>query len=251
MAELVGSLLSLMFLAVMLLGAIAAVLAFSYNSLQRLSQAVRKSHSAIAAAVKTKTDLVRQLFEIAKEYGAHEQLVHSFVARVEGQPAEGPTVPVGNVAGVFSQMVRAYPDLKANESYRMLMKQLEDVEANILHRRDLYNESANQYNTRRNSLPTVLIAGRLGFDEAPYFAGDDDDMLELFKSDSGEILRATLADFTKTVGETSKRIGSDIGQRGREFAEYGRTRLDRALDRADTSPDEPDNPDAPTPTTNG
>lgn len=199
MVQLVSSLLSLMFLAAMLLCLLVAVLWLSYNALQTHSQAVRKSHSAIAAAVKSKTDLVRQLFEIAKEYGAHEQLIHTFVARAEGQPADGPAMPVG----------------------------------------------------RRNSLPTVLIAGRLGFDEAPYFSGDDD-MLELFKSDSGEILRATLADFTKTVGETSKRLGTDIGQLGRQLAEYGRTRLDRTLDRADSpdDPDTPDNTDHPTPTTN-
>ncbi len=265
MLELVGSLLSLMFMAIMLLCVIVAVLWLSYNTLQTHSQDVRKSHSAIAAAVKSKTDLVRQLFEIAKEYGAHEQFVHSFVATAEGQPAGGPAVPVGNVAGVFSQMARAYPDLKANENYAMLMKQLERVETNILHRRDQYNETANRYNTRRNSLPTVLIAGRLGFNEAPYFSGDDGDMLELFQSDSGENLRATLVsfsrtvgdtskrlgtDFSRTVGDTSKRLGADIGQRGRQLAEYGRTRLDRTQDRADRpdDPDDPDDQDIPTPT---
>ncbi len=225
---------SLIFLTLILLGVVGLGLWFSYNTLQTYSQAVRKNHASIAAATKTKTDLVRQLFEIAKEYGAHEQLVHSVVARVDGQQGGVPAIPIGNVAGVVSQMIRAYPDLKANDNYKMLMQQLEDVEANILHRRDLFNESANQYNTRRSQLPHVLIAGPMGFEEAPYFSDAHEDVLELFKSDSGEILRATLADFTRTVGETSKRLGTDLGQRGRQLAEYGRARFDRRLQSGDT-----------------
>ena len=233
MVELVSLVGSLIFLALVLLGVVGLGLWFSYNTLQTDSQAVRKHHASIAAAARTKTDLVRQLFEITKEYGAHEQLVHSVVARVDDQPG-GPVVPVGNVAGVVSQMVRAYPDLKANDNYKMLMKQLEDVEVNILHRRDLFNEAANRYNTRRSQLPHVLIAGPMGFEEAPYFSDVQEDVLELFKSDSGEILRATLADFTRTVGETSKRLGTDLGQRGRQLAEYGRARLDRRLESGGT-----------------
>lgn len=220
MVELVSLVSFLIFLALILLGVVGLGLWFSYNTLQTDSQAVRKHHAGIAAATKTKTDLVRQLFEIAKEYGAHEQLVHSVVARVDGQQGGVPAIPVGNVAGVVSQMVRAYPDLKANDNYKMLMKQLEDVEVNILHRRDLFNEAANRYNTRRSQLPHVLIAGPMGFEEAPYFS-DAEDVLELFKSDSGEILRATLADFTRTVGDTSKRLGADLSQRGRQLAVSG------------------------------
>lgn len=63
-----------------------------------------------------------------------------------------------------------YPDLKANASFRELQSQLEGSENRITVERKRFNETAQAFNTRRNSFPTVIIAGFFPrFAEKPYF----------------------------------------------------------------------------------
>ena len=62
-----------------------------------------------------------------------------------------------------------YPDLKANEQFLDLSKQLEGTENRIATARRDFNNAAQEYNTKRNKFPTVIIAGITGFRERPYF----------------------------------------------------------------------------------
>ena len=66
-------------------------------------------------------------------------------------------------------VVEKYPDLKANEQFQNLAVQLEGTENRIATARRDFNETAKTYNTARQTFPTVLIAGLLGFKERPYF----------------------------------------------------------------------------------
>lgn len=107
------------------------------------------------------------------------------------------------------EIARAYPELKANENYQQLMSKLENVEQELLKRRDRYNDFAEKYNTFRNIVNATVpprdyasrmgfaenVASRMGFENAPYFtlgAGDDVDNLTVFMTDSGEMLREML-----------------------------------------------------------
>ncbi len=214
---------------------IGGLLWFAYNKLQSLYEGVKEAAGGIAAAMEGKVQLARQLIEIAKEYGAHEQFVHSYVAQVESSPSGGQqtTAPVGNVAGVFSQVARAYPELRASESHQQLMSQLEEAEREVMSRRDRHNSAVRQYNTRCSTLPAVLFPSKLGFESVKYFSGGEGP-LEVFETDTGERLRGSLAYFGQAVSENSKRIGASAGEtakrlradeRVRELAEYSRSRF--------------------------
>jgi LemA protein len=64
-----------------------------------------------------------------------------------------------------------YPELKATQNFRDLQAQLEGTENRISVERMRFNEAAQAFNTKRDSFPTVLIAGFFGskFQEKPYF----------------------------------------------------------------------------------
>lgn len=180
-----------------------------YNNLQRLSQTVQQDFSNLQAGMKTKIDLASQLMEIAKGYADHEALTHITIADRESRP-QGAGGGVQGAFGAFSQMARAYPDLKADKSFRTLMKDLEAVEKDVLQRRETYNATANRYNTHRSTIPMIFIAKRLGFENAPYYTDELSD-LELFSSDSGMLLKEMLGEFRTSIENQSKKIGATIG----------------------------------------
>lgn len=161
-----------------------------YNRLQRLMQGIRQYLSNLQAALKKRIDLTQQIVDIAAGYSEHEKLTHFNV----NKPQE-----------VMQQVLalgQSYPDLKANETYRMLMGQLENIEQTILDRREAYNARVNDYNSYRNAMPQVLIAGKLSFEIAPYFEMDDPDFLDkakIFQRDDSEALQKMLAAGGETV----------------------------------------------------
>ncbi|HEX7553454.1 MAG TPA: LemA family protein, partial [Geothrix sp.] len=68
-------------------------------------------------------------------------------------------------------VVDKYPDLKATQNFRDLQAQLEGTENRITVERMRFNQAAQAFNTRRNSFPTVMLAGFFGdrFRERTYF----------------------------------------------------------------------------------
>src|SRR5205814_705081 len=68
-------------------------------------------------------------------------------------------------------VVEKYPELKATQAFRDLQSQLEGTENRIAVERMRFNETAQAFNTKRNSFPTVVIAGFFGsrFADKAYF----------------------------------------------------------------------------------
>ena len=202
-------------LVLFVIAAIIMVVVFikSHNNLQRLAQRVRQGASNITVSLKMRTDLASQLFELIKEYGVHETYIHSVIPQLEG--GAGSAGAVGDVSTVLAQMARAYPDLKANENYKLGMEKMQMIEGTILQRREEYNEVVTAYNSARNALPAVLYAARLGFAEAEHFTEDNAGQLALFKTDSGEILRNAIADIGNAVGTRARELGSEVSEKSK------------------------------------
>ena len=68
-------------------------------------------------------------------------------------------------------VVEKYPDLKATQGFRDLESQLEGSENRIAVERMRFNETAQKFNTKRDTFPTVIIAGFFGakFQQKAYF----------------------------------------------------------------------------------
>ena len=65
--------------------------------------------------------------------------------------------------------VEAYPDLKSNQNFLELQRQLTETEDRIAAGRRFYNANVRVYNTKIESVPTNLIANIFKFEKATYF----------------------------------------------------------------------------------
>ena len=70
-----------------------------------------------------------------------------------------------NVRAVAEQ----YPDLKANETMNRLMEELTSTENKISFARQAYNDAVTNYNTARETFPSNMVAGSMGFGPAELF----------------------------------------------------------------------------------
>ena len=69
----------------------------------------------------------------------------------------------------------AYPELKANQNFLQLQRDLVDVENNLQYARRFYNGAVRDYNTSIERFPGMLVAQTGGFTKTEFFSADEDD----------------------------------------------------------------------------
>jgi len=161
----------------------------SYNGLVSLSQAVDAQWGQVENVYQRRADLVPNLVETVKGAAAFEKNTFTAVTEARakvGQVNLGGKAPVspeamagfqkaqeglGSALSRLLVVVEKYPELKATQNFRDLQAQLEGTENRIAVERMRFNEAAQAFNTRRNSFPTMLVAGFFGerFRERAYF----------------------------------------------------------------------------------
>jgi LemA protein len=70
-------------------------------------------------------------------------------------------------------VAEAYPELQASANFAALQEELSATEGKIAYARQFFNDTVQTYNTKVQKLPTLLVAGPLGFQPREYFEADD------------------------------------------------------------------------------
>lgn len=161
--------------AVIILGVIAL-----YNGLIRLKNRVDEAWSDIDVQLKRRYDLIPNLVETVKGYAAHEQATFEKViaarnsamaaqskgdAEAQGQAENMLT---GTLKTIFA-LAENYPDLKANQNFLELQRELSDTENKIQASRRFYNANVRDFNTKIEVFPNNIIAGWLKFTSRKFF----------------------------------------------------------------------------------
>ena len=142
-----------------------------YNGLVGGRNQAQTAWSQIDVQLKRRHDLIPNLVQVVKDAMGYEQetLTKVIQARNTAAAASGP-VQSGPAEAALSQATRGlfalmenYPQLKANENVKQLQEELTTTENKIAFARQFYNDSVNNYNTRRQTFPAVLAAASLGF----------------------------------------------------------------------------------------
>ena len=183
--------LGLLVLAVLIIGGSAVS---AYNSLVALDQAAQQAWGQVQNVYQRRADLVPNLVETVKGAAAFEKDTFTQVTEARakvGQVSSQAGAPpksqaqldqfqqaqagLGNALSRLLVVVEKYPELKATQNFRDLQAQLEGTENRIAVERMRYNEAEQAFNTKRQSFPTVLIAGFFGsrFDVKPYFKAQE------------------------------------------------------------------------------
>lgn len=155
-------------LALVIVVVIFAVVA--YNSLVKLRNWVKESWSQIDVQLKRRHDLIPNLVETVKGYAQHEKetLERVISARnllMSGSPQErleADNQLTGALKSIFA-LSESYPDLKANQNFMQLQEELTTTENKVAYSRQLYNKTVADYNIKRESFPSNIIAGMFGF----------------------------------------------------------------------------------------
>jgi LemA protein len=154
-----------------------------YNRLVRLRNQVDASWAQIDVQLKRRHDLIPNLVETVKGYAAHErstleavtQARNAAVAATGSGPAgraEAENALTQSLGRLFA-LAEAYPNLKANENFAALQRELAATEDRIAYARQFYNTAVQTYNTAIQTIPGNLIAGPTGFKAREFFQAPD------------------------------------------------------------------------------
>jgi len=178
----------LIILFVLVVGAIA--IAGSYNRLVGMQQNVDAKWAQVQNVYQRRADLIPNLVNTVAGAANFEKSTliavtnaRASVGRVQLDPNKAPTdaaqleqfqAAQGQLSNALSRLLlvsERYPELRANQNFQQLQAQLEGTENRISVERRRFNETAQGFNTKRDSFPTVLMAGFFGsrFAEKSYF----------------------------------------------------------------------------------
>jgi LemA protein len=156
---------------------------FAFNRLVRLRNQVNTAWADIDVQLRRRHDLVPQIVAAVKGYMGYERGVLTAVTELRSR-AVALTSPakLGEVEGDLEKALtqlfalkEAYPDLKANESFLQLQRDLVAVEDNLQYARRFYNGAVRDYNTAIQRFPDMLIANAGRFTPREFFAADEQD----------------------------------------------------------------------------
>lgn len=148
-----------------------------YNGLIRLKNRVDEAWSDIDVQTKRRYDLIPNLVNTVKGYASHEKEVFEKVteARTRAMGA-GSAADKAQAENALSQTLKslfavaeAYPDLKANQNFLELQRELTDTEDKIQASRRFYNGNVRDFNTKIQVFPNNIFAGMLGFSGREFF----------------------------------------------------------------------------------
>lgn len=170
-----------------ILAVVAVLIAWlvaSYNGFISLRNRAKEAWSDIEVQMKRRYDLIPNLIETVKGYASHEKQAFENVSNaraaamgatsVKGH-AEAENMLTGALKSIFA-ISEAYPDLKANQNFLELQRELSDTENKVMASRRFYNTNVMSLNTAIEQFPGNVVAGIFKFGQM--------DLFELTEADS-------------------------------------------------------------------
>ncbi len=151
-----------------------------FNRLVRLRNQVEGAWADIDVQLTRRHDLVPQLVTAVRAYAGHERAVLEAVTdlRSRAEATESPR-ELGKVETALEQALsrifalrESYPDLKANENFLRLQRDLVEVEETLQYARRFYNGAVRDLNTAVQRVPDIVVARAFGFREAEFFQAE-------------------------------------------------------------------------------
>ncbi len=157
--------------------AVVAWAVMAYNQFVQLANRVKEAWSDIEVQMKRRYDLIPNLLETVKGYAAHEKGVFESVTQARAQAigaqtmqehAKAENMLTGALKSLFA-VAEAYPQLRANENFLELQRELTDTEDKIQAARRFYNGNVRDMNTMIESFPSNIIARMFSFMAKEFF----------------------------------------------------------------------------------
>ncbi|MGE3063696.1 MAG: LemA family protein [bacterium] len=148
-----------------------------YNTLIFLKNRIFQALSNINVLLKQRNDEIPNLVEVVKHYAKFEKEVLENVTRIrsgysENLDVQGKADYSKNVStqlkSVFA-LAEKYPNLKADKQFLRLQERITALENGIADRRESYNWSVTNFNTKSEQFPYVIISSMFKMNKYPLF----------------------------------------------------------------------------------
>jgi LemA protein len=140
-----------------------------YNKIRTLENRIEEAWAQIDVQLKKRYDLVPNLVETVKGYASHEKEIFDNIAKARAGMVSGSRQDRVAADGMLNQalgrlfaVAEAYPNLKAQENFKLLQEQLEGIENKIAYSRQFYNQSVLGFNNLITTIPGIWFAGGRG-----------------------------------------------------------------------------------------
>lgn len=170
-----------MIIALIIIGVLVIAFVAMYNSLVSSKNRVDEAWSDIEVQLKRRYDLIPNLVETVKGYAAQESNVLENVTKARTmamnagslhEKLKDENMLSGALKSLFA-VSEAYPDLKSNQNFMQMQKDLTDTEDKIQAARRFYNGNVRDYNTKLETVPTNVIASLFNFTKREFFDIDE------------------------------------------------------------------------------
>lgn len=161
-----------------ILGAIVVYFIFAYNRFVSLRNRAQEAWADIEVQLKRRYDLIPNLVNTVKGYANHESTAFEKVSEARARAmsvgganpdhAQAENMLTGALKSIFA-IAEAYPDLKANQNFLELQRELSDTENKIQASRRFYNANVRDLNTGIEQFPGNIIAGMFKFKKMEFF----------------------------------------------------------------------------------
>lgn len=166
-----------------LIAVLAGWLIATYNGFIRLVNRTKEAWADIDVQLKRRYDLIPNLIETVKGYATHEKDAFENVTKARSAAMGASNVAdhgkaenmlTGALKSLFA-VAEAYPDLKANQNFLELQRELSDTENKIQAARRFYNTNVRDLNTALQSFPGNIVGGVFAFKQSEFFELGDDE----------------------------------------------------------------------------
>lgn len=149
----------------------------AYNGFVTLINRAKEAWADIDVQLKRRYDLIPNLVNTVKGYAEHEKSAFENVTKARAmaisagnieEKGKAENMLSGALKSLFA-VAEAYPDLKANQNFLELQRELSDTENKIQASRRFYNTNVRDLNIKTESFPSNLIANMFNFSKMEFF----------------------------------------------------------------------------------
>jgi len=150
---------------IIILVPIILIFIYYYNRFVTLENRIQNSEAQIDVQLKKRADLVPSLVKVVKGYAKHEQDIFDKITKARTELIKGGNmaekVKAGDVLqgflGRLFAIAESNPELKANENYLHLQRELSAIEDKVAYSRQFYNDSVMDYENASEKFPGVMF----------------------------------------------------------------------------------------------
>ena len=168
-----------------IIAVVVVILAFwlisAYNNFVKMKNKIEEAFATMDVYLKKRWDLVPNLVNTVKGYAEHEKSTFDAITKLRSKSYDSMSAnekvetnkALGGMLGILIATAEAYPELKANQNFLELQKNLNELENDIADSRKYYNGCVRQMNTAVESFPSNIIAGMFHFEKYRMYEVDD------------------------------------------------------------------------------